>query len=83
MLPNETVVDPRATGPLADHETTSTAPSRGAAGHYGLGSQRPSSSKRPLGGNHSPDAESEAVCRTAWIQEPSPCAKNEDTKPRV
>jgi hypothetical protein len=48
MQPNDTAVEPRATGPLADYETTSTAPSRSAAGNYRLGPQRPSSSKRPL-----------------------------------
>ena len=47
--PNDTAVEPRATGPLADYETTSTAPSRDAAVHWRLGSPRPSSSKRPLG----------------------------------
>src|SRR5690606_35531138 len=46
--PNDTAVEPRATGPLADYETTTTAPPRNAAGHHRLGSQRPSSSKRPL-----------------------------------
>src|SRR5690606_937142 len=49
LPPNDTAVEPRATGPLADYQTTSTAPSREAAVHYRLGPQRPSSSKRPLG----------------------------------
>jgi hypothetical protein len=57
-LPNDTAVEPRATGPLADYETTSTAPSRDAAVHGWLGSQRPSSSKRPLGGLPSAHANS-------------------------
>src|SRR5690606_36594811 len=56
LRPNDTAVEPRATGPLADYETTSTAPSRDAAVHYRLGPQRPSSSKRQLGPWAAPEA---------------------------